>query len=161
MQFGVQILTAANVPYPENFEPDNRLLRFFGVIILTFICLIHFFSGRVGRAMNQAFAFVKIALLLIVLGAGIHFTRGRFVRKDWFQSPNPNPSSSATAFLYIVFSFAGWENATFVSGEVPSNKVLRKGCLLAVSIVGSLYVLINLVFVRASLPVRSRTDLLS
>lgn len=148
MQFGVQVLTAGNVPYPPNFEPSNRLLRFIGVVVLTAICLVHYFSGRVGRAMNQVFAFIKIILLLIVLGAGIRYARFNFVSEDWFRPANPNASSSATAFLYVVFSFAGWENATFVSGEIPDNAVLRKGCLWAVWVVGLLYVLVNLIFVR-------------
>lgn len=147
MQFGVQVLSAANVPYPQNFEPSNKLLRFIGIIVLTSICLLHYFSGKVGRAMNQVFAFVKIGLLLIVLVAGIRHAVPGFRRADWSQPANPNVSSSATAFLYIVFSFAGWENATFVSGEIPSYDVLRRGCLSAVWIVGLLYVFVNLVFV--------------
>ena len=150
MQFANQVLSSANVPYPENFEANPKVLRFIAVVILSFFCLLHYFSGRVGRALNQVLAFIKIGLLLVVFFAGIKYAKIHFVKEDWSISPNPNASSSATAFLYIVFSFSGWENATFVSGEIPNNRVLRRGFISAVWIVGLLYLFVNLIFVSFS-----------
>jgi amino acid transporter len=80
---------------------------------LTFFCLLHYFSGRVGRALNQILAFIKTVMLFIVFIAGIVRAGGHF-KADWSLEPSAGPSSSATAFLLILFSFSGWENATFV-----------------------------------------------
>jgi hypothetical protein len=52
-------------------------------------------------------------LLVIVFFAGIA-RASRHYTIDWGIQANKDASGSAIAFLYIVFSFSGWENATFV-----------------------------------------------
>jgi amino acid transporter len=112
MQFANQVLlcTAADV---TNFSPDPRVLRLIAVVALSFFCLLHYFSGRAGRDLNQVLAFIKVGFLLVLFFAGIARASHHF-EADWSHKANPNASSSATAFLYIIFSFSGWENATFV-----------------------------------------------
>jgi len=119
MQFANQVLVCA-AGDTLNPEPDPRALRFIAIVAMSFFCLLHYFSGRVGRDINQVLAFIKICLLLIVFCAGIgraihHYTA------DWHHNPNPNRSTSATAFLYVIFSFSGWENAAFVSNNRPCD----------------------------------------
>jgi amino acid transporter len=107
------------VPY----DPDQRVLRLIAVVVLSFFCLIHYFSVSAGRALNKVFAFVKICLLLVVIFAGIYWccTGGRL--ESWTASNgdlqiaynSSDSTDSAAAFLLIIFSFTGWENATFVS----------------------------------------------
>ena len=120
MQLANQVLISANIK-DSSFQPDDRELRFIAIVALSFFCLLHYFSGHAGRTLNQILAFFKVCLLVIVFFAGIvraihHHTA------DWTKSSNPDQSSSATAFLLIVFSFTGWENATFVCG-CPSHYV--------------------------------------
>lgn len=113
MNFANQVLISANV-HKTGYEPDPRLLRFIAVVALTFFCLIHYFSARTGRHLNQFLAFFKVCLLIIVFFAGIVRAK-TYHKNDWAASPNPNRSSSATAFLLIIWSYTGWENSTFVS----------------------------------------------
>lgn len=126
MQFSNQILISANINDPT-YVPDGRLLRFIAIISLAFFCLLHYFSGHAGRTLNQILAFFKICLLLIVFAAGC-VRAGLNYTPDWTQPSNPDRSSSALAFLLIVFSYTGWENATFVRPslrEWPSLLTLR------------------------------------
>lgn len=164
MNFANQVLISANVHNPS-YVPDGRLLRFIAIVGLSFFCLLHYFSGRAGRALNQFLAFFKISLLIIVFFAGIARSSEHH-KADWGLSPNHDKSSSATAFLLVVWSFTGWENSTFVShnrawkwlkdmlmvlevsGEIANHRILKKGFISAVVIVGTLYILVNLVFVR-------------
>lgn len=113
MMFANQVLISANAK-TIHYVPDGRLVRFIAIVALSLFCLLHYFSGRAGRRLNQLLAFFKVCLLVIVLFAGIVRASHHFVN-DWNLNPNPNKSNSATAFLLIVFSFTGWENATFVS----------------------------------------------
>jgi amino acid transporter len=112
MQFARQVLVCAA---GDTLEPtlDPRALRFIAVVALSFFVLIHYFSVRAGRDLNQILAFIKITLLGIVIVAGIN-RASHYYTADWGIPPNKDASSSAIAFLYIVFSFTGWENATFV-----------------------------------------------
>ena len=112
MHFANQVLVCAagNTPQPTL---DPRALRFIAIVALSFFILLHYFSGRAGRDLNQLLAFIKVALLLIVLFAGVSRASDHYTA-DWGIAPNKDASSSAVAFLYILFSFSGWENATFV-----------------------------------------------
>ena len=112
MQFANQVLLCAA---GDTLEPsvDPRALRFIAVVALSFFVLLHYFSGRAGRDLNQILAFIKITLLVIVFFAGIARASDHYTA-DWGIPPNKDASSSAIAFLYIMFSFTGWENATFV-----------------------------------------------
>lgn len=112
MQFAKQVLVCAA---GDTLEPtlDPRALRFIAIVALSFFVLLHYFSGRAGRDLNQILAFIKITLLVIVFFAGIARASNNYTA-DWGTPANKDASSSAIAFLYIVFSFTGWENATFV-----------------------------------------------
>jgi amino acid transporter len=112
MQFAKQVLVCAA---GDTLEPtlDPRVLRFIAVVALSFFLLLHYFSGRAGRDLNQILAFIKITLLVIVFFAGIARSNDHYTA-DWGIPPNKDASSSAIAFLHIMYSFTGWENATFV-----------------------------------------------
>jgi len=124
MQFANQVLLAANSE-GAIFDPDPRILRFVAVTALSFFCLLHYFSGNIGRSLNQILAYIKIGLLIIVFFSGMARIRHNYVA-DWHLSSNPDHSSSATAFLLILFSFSGWENATFVSALKFDSKSKAK-----------------------------------
>jgi len=115
MQFANQVLITAAGPNPQ-YVPDQRLLRFIAVSVVTFICLLHFFSGGAGRALNQIFAVLKMILLFVLSIAGIVYLSGH-VTVEWSLKPSTVPSSSATAFLQVLFTYSGWENATLVSNQ--------------------------------------------
>ncbi|KAH6692147.1 amino acid permease-domain-containing protein [Leptodontidium sp. 2 PMI_412] len=147
MVFAQQVLICAAGDVQEPVL-DQRALRFIAIVALSFFVLIHYFSGRAGRDLNQVMAFVKVLLLVIVFIAGIVRASHNYT-SDWGIKPNKDASSSAIAFLYIVFSFTGWENATFVGGEIRDHQILRKGFIWAVMTVGVLYMLINFIFLLA------------
>lgn len=96
---------------PKTVE-DERFLRFLAVVVLTFFCVLHFRSARMARGLNRALAGFKIVMLLIVFISGAVKAGRQPV--SWSAPPSDEPSSTAAAFLLILFSFGGWENATFV-----------------------------------------------
>jgi amino acid transporter len=112
MQFSNQILISANINN-LTYLPDGRLLRFIAIVSLAFCCLLHYFSAQAGRTLNQILAFFKLCLLLIVFIAG-WVRASRHYTPDWTKPSDTDRSNSALAFLLIMFSFSGWENATFV-----------------------------------------------
>jgi amino acid transporter len=92
---------------------DERLLRFLAVVVLTFFCALHFRSARIARTLNVALAGLKIVMLIVVFVSGIVKASQEHI--SWSESTSEEASSTAAAFLLILFSFGGWENATFVS----------------------------------------------
>jgi amino acid transporter len=121
--------TSANNQSDPDINQD--LMRFLGVTVFTTICLTQFFSPAFGRKLNKLLAMVKIGFLigvvivaLTALPSNIKFKDnvGNVVTRaqDWFEwhelpLQNSSKVSFAKALLAVLFSFEGWENATFVS----------------------------------------------
>lgn len=233
MQFGKVILVGIQA---DQFSKDARhelnrdLVRFIAVAALSIVCLVQFFSPRVGRRLNNMAAVVKILfMLLLIIFGGLAASKARKSATDWtekncvfnngtysvfpgntsccldsdtdsvlrdttcflgdviddvirpdadnkFAKKGTGSDAWAKALLLVLFSFEGWENATFVStrldggeglidrtsvtdaestwqvaGEIPQRKenknVLRQGFTTAVMLVGILYLCAVAVFV--------------
>lgn len=110
-----------------NMDPDvnHDLMRFIGVTIISIICLAQFFCPSWGRNLNKFLAVVKIGFLigviivaLTALSTNIEDSKGNPVPRahDWIEwHGSPSKVQFAKALLAVLFSFEGWENATFVS----------------------------------------------
>lgn len=163
MQTGRMILICI-ASQEDNVVPDvNRdVIRLIGVVTLTALCLLQYFSPQFGRKLNQGLAIVKILFLvtlwIVALAASSHPLKkpdGTVVDRaaDWhiWHKPNNSWNQFAKALLSVLFSFEGWENATFVAGEIPKDRpqVLRRGFIIAVFTVGMLYLLIVSAFLNS------------
>ena len=101
--------------------PNEKVLRFIAFVVLTTVCLLHFFSARAGRKLNRALATLKILSLCIVAFAGCNLIMKNYkngIHQPSWQGKAPSPSSPAIALYYVIFSFQGWENATFVGSSM-------------------------------------------
>ncbi|KAK4182320.1 amino acid/polyamine transporter I, partial [Podospora australis] len=150
MQTGRSVLLRidAHKVEQDNSVPEvNRdLVRFIVVFVLSVLSLLQYFSPNAGRMLNRAFIVVKIATLiaLVIVGGNTAAKRGTFDerRTEWATRHEVrNSLSFAKALLAVLFSFEGWENATFVAGEIPRNRphILQRGFIWAVMVVGILY----------------------
>ncbi|KAJ4207539.1 hypothetical protein NW759_013939 [Fusarium solani] len=176
LQFGRMILlcinakdtTNSNSPGETNQDQNETsneinldVMRLIGVNVLTLICLLQYFSPGFGRVMNKWLAFFKIIFLFGLIGVA---DRAKDASDDWLvthptsveQENNPSigkPTNLAfaKALLAVLFSFEGWENATFVAGEIPAGKhhILRRGFIIAVLLVGTIYITIVGLFLEA------------
>ncbi|MCJ1265183.1 hypothetical protein MMC22_005058 [Lobaria immixta] len=148
MQFANQVYISAT----DRDNPDQRLLRLIAVVILTIVCLLHYFSARIGRDLNIILAASKVLTLGILFVAGaIIANEKKLFNEEYPKTPpisnSPSSSSAAAGFLLILYSFQGWQNATFVAGEIANYRTLRIGFVVAVLTVGILYIIVNVVFV--------------
>ncbi|RSM09304.1 hypothetical protein CEP52_004155 [Fusarium oligoseptatum] len=162
MQFGRYVLLCMqdnNKDATSSSKDINKdLMQLIGIVVLSIICLLQYFSPKFGRGMNKTLAVIKLAFLVALFIVGIAATsRDVDVNRsnDWYiwygNDGKRSDLTFAKALLLVLFSFQGWENATFVAGEIPANRhhVLRQGFTAAVLTVGCLYLLIVAVFLHA------------
>ncbi|KAL7267445.1 hypothetical protein RUND412_009973 [Rhizina undulata] len=154
---------------PETPNPDPRLQKFVAVVCLTFVCLIHLFSRKMGIMINNVLAVYKVLLLSFVVVAGFACMAGARVDeggeapgyglnnlKDMFKGYQPRgPHDYATAMLGVLYSFQGWENANYVLAEVKrpkgnEAKTFKRAILIAFAVVSLLYILANVAYFAAS-----------
>ena len=129
MQFGRMVLLciAAGEHGKNHVSPDvnNDLMRYIGVTVLSIICLLQYFSPDFGRSLNRFLAVIKIGFLVGLFFVALAATsrelkdsKGHVVDRaaDWtVWQHEKSKLTFAKAFLAVIFSFEGWENATFVS----------------------------------------------
>jgi amino acid transporter len=112
MQIGRETLIAIS---PDK-DPNGDLMRFIGIFALIIICLIQLFSSRAGRVLNRFLALVKITFLIVLFGFGCAYI-SKYGGQTHFTEKIQGITSFnyAQALLVVLYSYDGWENATFVS----------------------------------------------
>jgi amino acid transporter len=125
MQTGRMILLCIAAAEPGTPDVNRDAVRLIGVVVLTAICLLQFFSPAIGRALNKGFAVVKILFLFALFFVGVAANAHSMTTPDgvvvdrapdwttWHETGSK--LYFAKALLAVLFAFEGWENATFVS----------------------------------------------
>jgi amino acid transporter len=113
LQFGKQLLSTC---IEQNGAAlDESVVRFIAVTIVSMACLLSYFSSRVGRSLNQLFAMVKILLLVSVIGLGVYTLETSQSPQKRATEDRKSYQNVPAALLLVLYSFQGWENATYVS----------------------------------------------
>jgi amino acid transporter len=112
MQIGRETLIAVS----PNKDPNGNWVRFIGIFSLIIICLIQLFSSRAGRVLNRFLAIVKITFLVVLFGFGCAYINKHGRRRHFTEKiEGITKFNYAQALLVVLYSYDGWENATFVS----------------------------------------------
>ncbi len=115
-------------------------------IILT---AIHCFGFREGNWMNNAFTIFKIGVILSFIVAGFYVPP----QAELNYSVNFSGIISApfaSAMISAGFAYLGWETATWIAGDLSNpQKNLPRSLVAGTAFVTCLYLLLNIVFLRA------------
>jgi APA family basic amino acid/polyamine antiporter len=131
-----------------------KLLTVFFILLFTFINMR---SVQLGAGVQRFLTALKVmAIFVLIIGV---FTSGNGSSQHLFDKlPNaPTGFSLITAFMAATagafWAYDGWNNITFIAGEVKEpQRVIPKSLLLGLSVCIVIYALINFAFILA-LPV--------
>lgn len=121
--------------------------------IIWFLSFVNFLGIRPGSVVQNVFTTLKILALVALIGVGIF----------WFKAPHFSPgplfpeglnlkilSAMGLALMPALFSYGGWQNLNFVGGEVKNpSRTMPLAIISAVSLVVAVYILSNVVYVKA------------
>ena len=122
--------------------------------ILWGLSLVNILGIKPGSVVQNVFTTLKILALLALIAVGLF----------WFKAPAgaglgpvfPNGldfktlSALGLALMPALFSYGGWQNLNFVAGEVRNpSRTMPLAIISGVSLVVAVYVLSNVVYVRA------------
>jgi hypothetical protein len=117
--FGVRTLEAANIMI------TNSRVRGLAVAAATLACLIHSFSRRGGIYLSNAFALVKVMMLLLIIITGICAWAGAFQTSTFasqnmavnnaFAGASDDSYGYTKAFLAVLFAWSGFDQPNYVS----------------------------------------------
>jgi APA family basic amino acid/polyamine antiporter len=121
--------------------------------IIWLLSLVNVLGIRPGSWVQNIFTTLKILALLTLIIVGLF----------WFKEPQANLgplfpdgvdlkvlSALGLALMPALFSYGGWQNLNFVAGEVKNpSRTMPLAIISAVSLVVAVYVLSNVVYIKA------------
>lgn len=118
-------MTAAGIYDPTSGEvPSRGTAAGIAIGALSAVVLLHMFSRRGGIVLNNAFAIIKVSLLLTIIGLGIAKAAGAFPTPDGppldnftrgvFTTNRTDPTSWSNSLLLCMYSFSGFEQPFYV-----------------------------------------------
>ena len=117
--------------------------------------LVHCFGVRESNAVNQLGALFKIILLtgLVCWGFSVDATAATPPPSVGGDPTGFSSSVFGSAMAAVAFAYLGWDNPTYIAGEIRNTKrSLKWGMTLGMLAVTALYLLVNWVFLRAAAP---------
>jgi APA family basic amino acid/polyamine antiporter len=139
MAFGKYFQGVFNVGFPVPLS--------FAVVWL--IALVHLSGLKLGSVFQNLFTLVKLLLIAVLIGAGlfvvpkqpIAFLPTRGDTTSIFGAP------FAVALVYVMYSYSGWNAASYIIGEIKRpEKNVPRSLLAGTLVVSVIYVLLNAIF---------------
>jgi APA family basic amino acid/polyamine antiporter len=114
--------------------------------MLMALTVINCIGVRAGSNVQSFFMILKLAVIVAVIVAGLFL-----VKSTAAVAPEPLASGGAmgviTAMVPILFTYGGWQTASFVSGEMKDpQRDLARGLIFGVIGVVTVYLLVNTSF---------------
>ncbi|NNK29768.1 MAG: amino acid permease [Flavobacteriaceae bacterium] len=119
-----------------------------GVIVI--IALVHSFNLSISSQFQSFATWFKVVLILFLIGAGfwVSSSGSAFNFSSSWTGEILKPSF-AIAFVYVTYSYTGWNAAAYIIEEIDRPRInLPKALVRGTLIVTLLYVLLHVVFLR-------------
>lgn len=118
-------------------------------IVIALLSAVHCFGFREGNWMNNALTVFKVGVILAFIIAGFSVPP----QAELSSSMNFHGILSApfaSAMISASFAYLGWETATWIAGDLRDpQKTLPRSLIAGTAFVTCLYLLLNIVFLRA------------
>ncbi len=134
--------------YLGNVLQVNNTLLAISVIVL--ISVIHSFSLNVSSKFQSYASWFKVLLILILILIGLYYPQGDSALNfsDSWTMEIVTPSF-AIAFVYVTYSYTGWNAAAYIIEEIDKPRInLPKALLRGTLLVTLLYVFMQFVFLK-------------
>jgi APA family basic amino acid/polyamine antiporter len=115
---------------------------------LMVLTVINCIGVKAGSNVQSFFMILKLLVIAIVIVSGLFLFRG--VAPISTAAPTGTSLGVITALVPIMFTYGGWQTASFVSGEMKDpQRDLARGLIFGVIGVVAVYLLVNTSFLAA------------
>ncbi len=126
---------------------DKLILASFIVILIT---LLHTISVKHSSFLQNSTTVFKLAIILVIIVAGfiISTPENAYEWGSLWQNEILLPGF-AVSFVYVTFSYSGWNAASYLAEEIKSPiKNIPKALVAGTLLVSVLYIFLNLIFLK-------------
>ena len=120
------------------------------VAAIVVVAAVNYFGVRPGSRLLNAFVVLKVAALLVLIGAGLVLpgAEASLLPDSATRSPSLLFAFGA-ALIPVMFSYGGWQNANYVAEEIRDPKRnLPISLIVGTLIVVTVYGLVNFVYLK-------------
>ena len=126
---------------------SDMVLAIFTILLISFF---HSLSIKRSSIFQNSTTLLKIVLILVIIYFGLSRTSesSAFLFDNSWKQELLLPAF-AVSFVYVTFSYSGWNAAAYIVDEIrDARKNLPRALLLGTLVVSLLYLLLNFVFLR-------------
>jgi APA family basic amino acid/polyamine antiporter len=154
LSFFFPVLAMDNVVFVLNIAgypaavSTGHLFALFVVYVLT---AIHYVGVGIGATVQNILTALKIGAIVGIILLGVFIGNGSVEHfSPFFEWDKLKPGFFGLAFLPVIFTYAGWNAAIYMAGEVREpEKNLPRALIRGVLLVTVLYLVINAVYIYA------------
>jgi len=141
------------IPFIGHIYPlENFGVKFLTILLISGLTAANYFSTKFGGTIQIVFTILKVGAMVLLVISAFLFGHGSF-HNFTENSATIIPSGFALISAIIAatvgafWAYDGWNNITFVSGEVQNpQKNIPKALLIGILTIIAVYVLINLAY---------------
>jgi APA family basic amino acid/polyamine antiporter len=143
----IAVLSLAFSYYLSYFIPMNDTMKIAtSILAISIVTILNVFRAKFGELFSNIFTGLKIIGIVIIIGFGFLFGDSELSFKSLGDSTSLNTglSSFGVALTFVLFSYGGWQHASFLSGETinPSRNV-PVAMITGAIVVTLIYLLVN------------------
>jgi amino acid transporter len=114
------------------------------LVVVVALTAINLLGVRQAAIVGNAFTIGKLVPIIIFIVAGLFFLQPQ----NFTFGPAPNAGAFSQSVLLLIYAFTGFEMAAVPAGEVSNpQKYLPRALIIALAVVATLYILIQVVCV--------------
>jgi basic amino acid/polyamine antiporter, APA family len=134
-----------NFVFPVGYEG----LQFVAILLIVVVTIINIFTVKIGEYFTNIFTGLKLLgiITLILTGFIYAFQKGYSLHHVQYHLPDDIGSHFGLALIGVLFSYGGWQHATYLAGEAKNGaKNLPKAILIGAVAITLIYLLTNLAY---------------
>ena len=124
-------------------------------LVVWIVTIFHLSKLEVGSVFQNLWTVLKVLLIAALIGAGFFVAPKQPV--SFFPGHDDSSAIFSAAFavslVYVMYSYSGWNAASYITGEIKEpERTVPRSLLLGTVIVIALYVLLNAAFLITTPP---------
>jgi APA family basic amino acid/polyamine antiporter len=124
-------------------------LQYVAISVIILVTAINIFTVKIGELFTNIFTGLKIIGLSILIISGLYFAFYHQVAliNDTSKIPEDLGGSFALALIGVLFSYGGWQHATYLAGEAKDGqRTVPRAMLIGAVAITVIYLLTNLAY---------------
>lgn len=137
------------------FDLGENGIRITSISIIVIVSIINIFSVKLGEYFSNLFTGAKLLGIFMIIVIGLMFAPGNTAEmvvtnaEKYATAPDSLSAAFALAFIGVLWSYGGWQHASYLAGEVknPQQNVPR-AMIIGALVITLVYVLANVAYMR-------------